>query len=739
MFVIRNVMVCLVLSLWFPTITLAQMCNVDEYRLPADIPVPNSAATASTFQEFSWNSFLGLNAPQVGMVADPTDLATPQWSRWSSTVDMLSCTVLPTPAGCECPQGNCFNSGSHYYPTACRGIPNYDHYRVLDQVGKVDDSFLQAQTRGVSNDPVIDRFGGFLRFEILLSPATYNNVIEQDLYDQAHLQTLTDDVNMICGNAEYTGGNPANEEMGALVLKNAWMDVENPSAANSLDLDRYHTEKLLVYTPSYRNATGVESCELRNMALVGMHVEHKTRQQPNWIWTTFEHQDNAPSCTAPLPAPQPGQAGANMNCPASVSKDFNFFGTQCNNDGSACAECNSGPDSNDPDNVCVNPTSSNEDGWCLDSPPAAQKGMSKICRQVPVLDDPFAPLPNPLPADYPQAAFWNHQCVTALTESGPNVWANYMLISGQWLKGSYLPTPPPPPAQPECINVAEVIATTVHTEGGGGPVQNDAILPAVTVDGGASRPFLGNTSMESYDRANCAGCHAKAILTNADGDILSTDFMYWLSLEVAAQEANFLSYWLDYVDSSCTGPDDQVKADFILNGAVQNAFVEDQTFDLVVAIEIPSNVTDPALTAHALEHPDVDWVLNGETVLFEVDPNCAPGACQADDIYPTGDGQRWVQFRTVNPVSISEEDRYFSSALTYTFSNQCVQLSDADFRVWASDTSQQEYANFVDGDLQSGMFMMFTGIPVLGPAGLGGLVLILMLTGFWLLPRVRAD
>jgi len=346
-------------------------------------------------------------------------------------------------------------------------------------------------------------------------------------------------------------------------------------------------------------------------------------------------------------------------------------------------------------------------------------------------------LPNPLPADYPQAAVWNHACVTALADPGPNVWSNYMLISGQWLKGSYLPPPPPPPEQPACVNVAEAVFTGVHSESGGNVVL-DAILPAVTVDGGASRPFLGNTSMESYDRPNCAGCHAKATFTNEAGDIFSTDFMYWLALEVGAQEANFISYWLDYVDSFCTGPDGHVEAEFIFNAAIQNSFIEPQTFDLVVAIEIPSLAPDPTLTVHDIDDHSLDWIFNGHAVEFEVDPTCAPGSCEADHVFPPDEGQRWVQFRTVNPVSITAEDRFFTAFMRYTFPDQsCARLSSADFRVWASDTSQQEYANFVDGDLQNGVFMMFLGIPMLGPIGSGMMILILMLSGAWLLSRFR--
>jgi len=422
-----------------------------------------------------------------------------------------------------------------------------------------------------------------------------------------------------------------------------------------------------------------------------------------------------------------------------VSQPYNFYASECNNDGASCAACNTGPTSNDPGNVCVNPTTPGLDGWCLDQPPAASAGKSKLCRQVAVIDDPLAPLPDPLPDNYPQAAVWNHRCATALTADGPNVWSNYMLISGQWLKGSALPAPPEPPALPSCINVAEVVTPNL----GGGPVNQAAIVPHVTIEGGATRPFLGNTSMESYDRSNCLGCHAKAVVTNDKDDKISTDFMYWLSLEVAAVEANFISYYKDYQGSQCSAPENVMVAEFLLSGAVQNSIVNPQTFDMVVSIQIPESVPDPVLTAHDALQPAEPWLMDGTAVNFELDPGCAPGACEVDSIFPPVAGTRWVQFRSTAPISMTQDDSLFSSLLRYTFpAGHCDTLNESQYRVWATDSSEQEHGNFVDGALESGSFaplpnLPVQNVPILGVAGLGGLAMLLLLTGWGLLTRQR--
>lgn len=45
------------------------------------------------------------------------------------------------------------------------------------------------------------------------------------------------------------------------------------------------------------------------------------------------------------------------------------------------------------------------------------------------------------------------------------------------------------------------------------------------------RPYLANTSMESYGRSNCIGCHKAATIMMDPSTSLSTDMMYWLQLE----------------------------------------------------------------------------------------------------------------------------------------------------------------------------------------------------------------
>lgn len=486
-----------------------------EYQLPADIPVSTSDASAATFQQFGWQSFLGLNAPQVGGQISTTGDNVPQWASWSSTVDLLLCQESPVPDGCVCPDGDCTVAESRFYPDVCSDVPNSESYRVLGQVGKVDDSFLEATTGGLSGDPVVDRFGGFLRYEILLSPATYDDIIAQQLYDEVDLMARTSDVNLGCGLSSYTGGDPADADMGALVLKVAWMDVTDALQNGGVDASIYHVEDLLVFNPGYRNSDGNPTCELRTMALVGMHVAHKTFNQPNWIWSTFEHDLNAPDCTGPLPGP--GSQQVNVSCPESVAMDYNLHGQVCNGTVQTCASCNAAPTGN---GNCSNPTSAVGSGYCLDLPPASNSGISALCQQVPI-------------SAYPEAETWNAACQDSLGSA--SVWSNYSLISSQWGTAAFAAG---------CSNVAGQIFS--------GIVNDSVILPKIPL-GSAMKPILGNTTMESYDRSNCMGCHAKATFTNSAGTPLSTDLMYFLQLQVSAPASTRPAFGEDLQDDGGGG------------------------------------------------------------------------------------------------------------------------------------------------------------------------------------------
>lgn len=476
----------------------AQTCDIT-YDLPGDIgDFGNDPPDQENLDTYSWQMFLALNAPAVGQSVSTTgdnrtlwggSVAAPITSAdpgWSSTDDLLmAATTSGAPA-----------YGTHAYPEVCTQIEGYQSYRVLDELAKVDDGFFEAEKQGVSSNPVIATNGTFLRYEILISEVTYGTIVSNKWYLTSVLDGLTEGLSFPCGTYSAGGpkASPSDPGIGAITIKNAWME------ADGLDPAKYHMENLLLYTPASQNASGQETCELETMALVGQHIAHKTLQQGAWTWSTFEHAANAPDCTSTPPAEKTSKKNVpSTGCP-STGGSYNFFPASTSDP--RFASCNSTP--------AINGTAACTNSYCVDQAPNPAGGYSRLCRQL------------ALKANYPTAYAQTQACNQAL---GSSVWSNYVLISTQWFTG-FSST-----QKKTCANDV----TTVALPGAVGEYAPQVTL--TSSDGTRVVPYLANTSMESYERSNCMGCHTNAIVkTNANN--ISTDLMYFMMLEVPAAPVN---------------------------------------------------------------------------------------------------------------------------------------------------------------------------------------------------------
>ena len=476
-------------------------CNI-RYNLPGDIrgnipfARPDSDRASRIVNKYGWRTFLALNAEAVGKTVSRTGDNRTQWENWSSSESLIQCAR--DLKNCVCDSADCLSGRVEHYPAECQAIEGFRDYRVLGQISKIDDSFLQATIRQLSNTPLIDANGKFVRFEIMVSPATQDYVVKNRFYDAEVLANLTKNLRFPCGREAYTGGDPASKKSGSFVVKNAWMEVPADSIGFGLEnryLRDYHTEELLVYTPSYRNRSGVATCEKKTMALVGQHITHKTLKQSRWTWSTFEHKNNAPDCTALPPPGNKVGSGPSVACPKKTTADYNFYPQACSKNGTdpdACQSCNATPVSNR--RGCINPAVAGDISWCLDRPPAKVAGTSRLCRQI--------------PTRHYKTGRLNKACAQALGRD--SVWSNYEQIATQWYATK----------DTSCITSTTVDFTEQR--------------PLVPVSGpavGPKTPYLANTSMESAIRANCLGCHRGGRV--GPKDTISTDFMYWIQVEAA--------------------------------------------------------------------------------------------------------------------------------------------------------------------------------------------------------------
>lgn len=510
-----------------PPPTDGETCSI-AYDLPGD--VDDTVPDQGDLDAYSWQLFLALNAPGVGESVSTTGDNRTLWGGsvsspitatapgFSSTDDLL--LGVRKGGGLDGPPVSVPAYGEHYYPTECQAIDGYTGYRVLDEMAKVDDGFFEAgkisvpNNRhvdvGLSSDPLVATNGTFVRYEILLSEVTYDTVVANEWYLTSVLQAQTEPLSFPCGLASGGGptASPANLGVGAITIKNAWME------ADGLDASEYHMEDLLVFTNAEQNSTGQATCEKKTMALVGMHIAHKTLSRQSWTWSTFEHENNAPDCTA---NPQLAQANVpNQACPAPDGNTYNFFPAAAD---AKYAACNTVPATNGGANTCA-------EGWCADLPPNGTGGYSMLCRQVPL---------GGSDSSYATAAAQSAACNQA---TGSSVWSNYTLVSTQWFNDT---------SPLACGNAAATVSPSSNTiptyapqvaltgtPPAGGPV------PPLCAGSDTEHcvPYLANTSMESYERSNCMGCHSKAVVDASNNGSASTDMMYFLMLEVPAAPIN---------------------------------------------------------------------------------------------------------------------------------------------------------------------------------------------------------
>ena len=139
----------------------------------------------------------------------------------------------------------------------------------------VSDDSLQASSQA----PMIDKFKNYFLY-------TVN--IDDTLVDYIDSNGL----NSIDGIEEF--GENVSQFMffppGSIELKLSWRIF--PDGTDQATLDRYYVRDAEVTVADTDSETGEEfTIENIKVGLVGMHITHKTPDNPAWVWSTFEHVD----------------------------------------------------------------------------------------------------------------------------------------------------------------------------------------------------------------------------------------------------------------------------------------------------------------------------------------------------------------------------------------------------------------------------------------------------------------
>jgi hypothetical protein len=328
------------------------------------------------FDQFSWQSFVALNwaaspqgTPLPGGFND-NPRAPRVWETYQDASQLFWGGIGPA----------C--TGSAGAPVLLAQMAKNGH--VVDPDGSFDEAV---------GGPLVDRNLNFVVYEKKLNPDEAAYLTGNGLTTvagQARADTIAFPAGSYADPVRRTGG-----QVGAIELKAAWRILQ-PQGGD--DTTRYHTRHATVYVPAANSQTGRALCIPATLGLVGLHIIHKTEKFDQWVWSTFEHVDNAPTCADSVPAAQ---------CAAGGTR-YSFFNPDC----PSCAR-------NDSLRL---PAGDSTFRWAAQPPYAARYASggrygAQITRTLPV----YAPTDS-------VNARWRQRLAGT-------VWANYRLIGSQWMSG----------------------------------------------------------------------------------------------------------------------------------------------------------------------------------------------------------------------------------------------------------------------------------------------------------------
>jgi hypothetical protein len=292
---------------------------------------------------------------------------------------------------------------------------------------------LTEITQAGSGNDIVAQSKVEVYYDMSVNQAMYNYINTNMLYNSTCFNAGGTNIHMTPTSSTDT----SNE---SIELKTAWLPMANCNPK------QYHCTK------AYING------QLEQVGLIGLHIVHKLPDHQEWIWSTFEHVDNAPDC-------------AQITNPPSGYSSWNFFKTGFVNVGSACSACASEDGSG-----CTASTQCNVF--------VSETQVPNICRVTPLATVTCNSSDTNLNDDPNNTACLNASVQGILGSS--SVWSNYQLVGTIWFK--------PGMSAPD--------------NSGQTPPSGQTIVGNLPT--GGTTQMLANSVMETYTQAadpNCFSCH----------------------------------------------------------------------------------------------------------------------------------------------------------------------------------------------------------------------------------------
>ncbi|MFT4924297.1 MAG: hypothetical protein ACI8WB_000375 [Phenylobacterium sp.] len=248
--------------------------------LPSSIPLDiqsTGSPTQKDFDELSWQTFVAINRPST------VNAQLTLWQSWQNSEDVIRVNGKP-----PLPWGQ-----SSELPEACKKqaagkLPPLVFQMVAKGGSEATRSgeVLTQTDQPFKNGPLIDQNQKFTRYEIRINQPMYDYINDNKLYSFNGQKKFK-------GKVEFPSSNMQKKQQGSISIKAAWKEIGNNDNAA-----KFYTVNGVIYIPQSKPGAGDASCETAIMGLTGLHVVHRTASAPQWVWSTFEHNDNAPDYPA---------------------------------------------------------------------------------------------------------------------------------------------------------------------------------------------------------------------------------------------------------------------------------------------------------------------------------------------------------------------------------------------------------------------------------------------------------
>jgi len=222
------------------------------------------------FDDFSWRAFVALNWPAVVNVRGKADAA----KKFGDTADRVV--------------WESWKGGPEIVPPDGTDPTKWDaplgKRAALVRVNKFAD-FRQAGF-GVAEAPLIDQRKKYVRFELAVNEVKFNEIFNKQYFKKDTLNAA----------AAAAPGGKVEFPTGSIEVKAAWREL--PDDPKILARFYWRDADVVDWTDD-----GKEKLTRTKVGLVGLHIVTKTKQRANWIWSTFEHEDNVVSTSDGLNPP----------------------------------------------------------------------------------------------------------------------------------------------------------------------------------------------------------------------------------------------------------------------------------------------------------------------------------------------------------------------------------------------------------------------------------------------------